>query len=238
MYYTEKEGKMTGSILPVARMKACWEQALYDENEIKTPLDAICLVTKRLADEPVEVACVIYMDSSKMPICVATVGMGNDGSVAFNARTVAQMGLMCNASMYILVHNHPKFSGYKNLMSSKADEKMTEAIALACAPLGLYCFDSIIVNYYKGADAMHPAFYSMRQKQAKMLNKANGADRAAGVPISFEKAMTGNIPWISEKAVLPVSGCWEGESLREEKVYVARNAEELSKAFEDMKEER
>ena len=222
-----------GSILPIARIKADWEMALYSETEVKTPQDALRLVANRLVESPIEVSCAIFMNSGMLPICVATIGSGDKGSVFFDPRQIAQMGLLCDASMFILVHNHPDFVGFKNLNASPQDIEMTERTAKLCAPLGLYCYDSIVVNMNRQNQALHPAYYSIRNKKTLVLNRANGLQR--GGVLSKDKFLDGNIPWLAEEDMNNVKSVWE-ENCFNGPIGMATNYQEMI-AFHPDKDE-
>lgn len=221
-----------GSILPIARIKADWETALYGETEIKTPQDAIKLVSQRLVESPVELACVIFLNSGLLPICVAEIGHGDRGNAYFDPRQIAQMGLLCDASMFILIHNHPDFVGFRNLNASPQDLEMTERITKLCAPLGLYCYDSIIVNMNRQNQNLHPAYYSIRNKKSVVLNRANGLQRPG--MFSKEKFLDGTIPWLAEESLKNVKSVWTEKSFSE-RIGMAANYNEMM-AFDPEKE--
>ena len=242
MYYQKQEGNQyTGSILPVSRLLSNWEQAFYSNQEIKMPIDAINLVAARLAEYPYEVGCVIYLSSWALPICVSVIGRGNKSETTFDVRQVAQMGLMCDASMFILMHNHPNYHVYKSLAQSEEDFEVTKSIAQACSALGMYCFDSIIVNIAEHKGHTTPCYRSMRLNKTYALNIANGFKKPKMV--SFEKAKSEGIPWVTADMLGKVRGCWEEGSILTRKetgkeppdVYIAQNDGELGEILNGMK---
>lgn len=213
MYY-HSDNQNKGSMIPIMKLKAFWEEGLYSETEILSPKDALELIAPKLLESPVELACVIFLNSGGMPICVASVGQGDKATVTFDARQIAQMGLLCDASLFIMVHNHPDYIGYKNLLASQEDCVMTENIAKICAPLGLFCYDSIIVNMSRQPDGkLNPAYYSMKMKKPVILDRANGIRRPS--ILSKEKLITGEIPWLTSKDLKNVKSCWESGSFPE-----------------------
>lgn len=75
---------------------------------------------------------------------------GITGTVA-DPRVILQFLLLCNATNFIISHNHP--SG--NLKPSKADELLTQKIKTAAAYMDLKMVDHIIITadaYYSFAD--------------------------------------------------------------------------------------
>ena len=81
-----------------------------------------------------ERAIAIFMDQSRAPICVASVGQGTKCNVSFSARDIVQTALLCNATYVTMIHNHPDFYlTEKHFGPSKEDVLVTDTIVKACS---------------------------------------------------------------------------------------------------------
>lgn len=85
---------------------------------------------------------VLYLNAKNRLLLDHHVGDGTIDEAAIHPREVIKRGLDCGASALILVHNHP--SG--NPEPSRADIRITQAIAEAGRPLGITVHDHVIVG--------------------------------------------------------------------------------------------
>ena len=85
---------------------------------------------------------VLYLNAKNRLVLDHHVGDGTVDEAAIHPREVIKRGLDVGASALILVHNHP--SG--NPEPSRADIRITQAIAEAGRPLGITVHDHVIVG--------------------------------------------------------------------------------------------
>lgn len=85
---------------------------------------------------------VLYLNARNRLLLDHLVGDGTVDEAAIHPREVIRRGLDVGASALILVHNHP--SG--NPEPSRADIRITQAIAEAGSPLGITVHDHVIVG--------------------------------------------------------------------------------------------
>ena len=85
---------------------------------------------------------VLYLNARNRLLLDHLVGDGTVDEAAIHPREVIRRGLDVGASALILVHNHP--SG--NPEPSRADIRITQAIAEAGRPLGITVHDHVIVG--------------------------------------------------------------------------------------------
>ncbi|WP_340587994.1 RadC family protein [Erythrobacter alti] len=102
-------------------------------------LDYLAIDMAHLTIERVRV---LYLNAKNRLLLDHHVGDGTVDEAAIHPREVIKRGLDCGASALILVHNHP--SG--NPEPSRADIRITQAIAEAGRPLGLTVHDHVIVG--------------------------------------------------------------------------------------------
>ncbi len=102
-------------------------------------LDYLAIDMAHLTIERVRV---LYLNSKNRLVLDHHVGDGTIDEAAIHPREVIKRGLDCGASALILVHNHP--SG--NPEPSRADIRITQAIAEAGRPLGIAVHDHVIVG--------------------------------------------------------------------------------------------
>jgi DNA repair protein RadC len=90
---------------------------------------------------------ILFLDRKNVLIADEEQARGTVDHVPVYPREVAKRALELNASALILVHNHP--SG--DPTPSRADVEMTEAIATACAAIGVTLHDHVVIG--RGAEA-------------------------------------------------------------------------------------
>ena len=102
-------------------------------------LDYLAIDMAHLTIERVRV---LYLDTKNRLLLDHHVGDGTIDEAAIHPREVIKRGLDVGASALILAHNHP--SG--NPEPSRADIRITQAIAEAGRPMGLTVHDHVIVG--------------------------------------------------------------------------------------------
>jgi len=102
-------------------------------------LDYLAIDMAHLTIERVRV---LYLDTRNRLLLDHHVGDGTVDEAAIHPREVIKRGLDCGASALILVHNHPSGSPEP----SRADIRITQAIAEAGRPLGIAIHDHVIVG--------------------------------------------------------------------------------------------
>ncbi len=102
-------------------------------------LDYLAIDMGQLTVERVRV---LYLNAKNRLLLDHHVGDGTIDEAAIHPREVIRRGLDCGASALILVHNHPSGSPEP----SRADIRITQAIAEAGRPLGIAVHDHVIVG--------------------------------------------------------------------------------------------
>jgi len=160
--------------LPVLSVHVDADYCLFSEAPLKTPEEAIELVTSKIYDSAVEKSYVIFLDESLCPICVACVGSGTATNTQFSIKTVIQIGVLTHASFIIMLHNHPGLGiNHKQLEPSKEDVLVTDSMIKACRYVDIIVYDSIIAAGYRTNifGMQVPVYYSMRKNSYKKLQK-------------------------------------------------------------------
>ncbi|MGN0835810.1 MAG: DNA repair protein RadC [Akkermansia sp.] len=127
-----------------------------EQTKLETPETVYEMLAGELRYEPVENLILLLLDVRRHLLRRVHLGRGTLTQVITHPRNVFREALLANASSFIMVHNHP--SG--DPTPSKADEKLTNAIAQAGDVMGIRLMDHIIIGAPRG-DA--PAYYSFRQ---------------------------------------------------------------------------
>lgn len=106
----------------------------------------------KMQDLLTETAWILLMSNSYQlignPICISNGGMTE---TAVDVRVIARHALMHNASVVVLLHNHPS----NNLRPSRDDDRITAQVADGLKLLRMYLVDHIIVadtGYYSYRD--------------------------------------------------------------------------------------
>lgn len=163
--------------LPVVNVHLDIDYALISATPIITAKSAIEFVSSKLFDSAKEKAAAIFLDATLAPICMASVGQGNQNNVMFSARDIVQTALLCNASYVTLIHNHPGINlTKKHCGPSKEDILVTDTIVKACDMVGVKVYDSIIASGEKKTffGDMEPIYYSIREHNYTSLKKKFG----------------------------------------------------------------
>lgn len=160
--------------LPMVSIHLDTEYSLLSDKQLRTAQDAIEFVAGRIVDYVHETAIAIFMDSFFSPICVATIGQGDEQNTMFSAKEMCQIALLCDASFVTMMHNHPGYtSGKVKVGPSYEDVLVTQTMVNALAMVGIKMYDSIIVsNYRKNSFGLSvPVYYSIKEHNYKKLCK-------------------------------------------------------------------
>lgn len=91
-----------------------------------------------------EVAYVLLLNKGNQVLGINRISEGGVSGTVVDVKLILQACLLCNASAFILVHNHP--SG--NLQPSEADKTINIKLKKAGATMDLEILDSIIITKY------------------------------------------------------------------------------------------
>jgi DNA repair protein RadC len=109
---------------------------------IKTPEDAVAIVTDYLRGVDREHFVGLYLNSANGLITIHTISVGTLNASLVHPREVFKMALMVNAASVIVTHNHP--SG--NIEPSSEDIAITKQLVEAGRIFGIPLHDHIIVT--------------------------------------------------------------------------------------------
>lgn len=163
--------------LPVISVHLDIDYALLSSTPINTAKEAIEFVASKLFDAAHEKAVAIFLDATLAPICMASVGQGNQNNVMFSARDIVQTALLCNATYVTLIHNHPGANpANKHCGPSREDILVTDTIIKACSIVDVMVYDSIIASGEKKTlfGAAEPVYYSIREHGYTRLKRKFG----------------------------------------------------------------
>lgn len=105
----------------------------------------------KMMDLDIEEAHVLYLNQNHRLIKTVKVGQGGITSTAVDVRIIIREAVLCNATIIVLVHNHPSGS----LRPSSADDSLTQNVKKAASVMNIYMMDHVIVtdgSYYSYAE--------------------------------------------------------------------------------------
>lgn len=116
----------------------------YDNKQIKSTTDVVNLINEienidKLAEETIFLIC---LDSSNNIISYSEIAKGGNNLCGFDLRALFKRVLLCNATKFILVHNHP--SG--NTKPSAADLASTVELQDSALLMRITFLDHIILG--------------------------------------------------------------------------------------------
>lgn len=103
---------------------------------------AVAILTDRLANEPNEIVCALFLNSQHHLITIENLAQGSLREAPIYPRNLAKQALDHNAAAMILAHNHP--SG--DPTPSQADIDITHQLANTLKPLDIRLLDHIIIG--------------------------------------------------------------------------------------------
>lgn len=95
----------------------------------------------RMQDLDVEEAWVILMNQRYRLIRALRISHGGISETAVDVRIIMKEALLCNATVMVLVHNHPSGQAHP----SRDDDRLTQRVKQACDTMRIYMLDHIIV---------------------------------------------------------------------------------------------
>jgi DNA repair protein RadC len=124
------------------RPEAFERDALAENLHVRTPRDAVAVLSPRLSREEVEVFLVIALNAQHRIIALQEVTRGIQNSSLVHPREVFRIAIALGAAAIIVSHNHP--SGDPS--PSGDDRTVTEQLVAAGRLLDLPVHDHIIVG--------------------------------------------------------------------------------------------
>jgi DNA repair protein RadC len=118
------------------------QDRLRHQDLLDSPAAVARLLSLRLAHQPREIFCVLFLDSHHRLLHLENLFLGTLAQTVVHPREVARRALECNAAGVILAHNHP--SGL--CTPSAADRQLTQSLKRTLACLEIPVLDHIIVS--------------------------------------------------------------------------------------------
>ena len=159
-------------------------RTLYSDRKIGSADAAVNIMAGELSRYDREVVCIVNLNNANKPINFNIVSMGTLNTSIVDVANVLKAGILSNASMFIMMHNHP--SG--DTSPSKADLEVTRQLILAGQLIGIPCADHIIVA------GNGKEIHSMREYNdldfspgySQMMQDASGLSKGLKVEEPFE----------------------------------------------------
>lgn len=131
-------------IIEIVRMKQEVKRGRgkYDSFKIRSPHDAIQLVTDLIGDEDREVFLVLSLNSKNMINAIHRCHVGSINASIVHPREVFKSCILNNATSLIVAHNHP--SG--DPTPSREDIEVTKRLIEAGNILGIELLDHLVVG--------------------------------------------------------------------------------------------
>ena len=133
--------------MDVAEIKVSYSTPQVDKIKITSSKDCFDLILKHWDMDIIEFQeeCkVILVNRANHVLGIYSLSKGGISGTVVDTRIVLSVALKCNASGFVLVHNHP--SG--NLKASEGDKQVTKRIKEACALLDFNLVDHLIISQY------------------------------------------------------------------------------------------
>lgn len=128
------------------------EEAFKGKPVLRSAADIVPFLKSLLADMPVEYFVIVLLNRSCRYIGHHEISRGGISGTVVDPKIVLKRAIEAEASMMILVHNHPSGS----LKPSVADRELTKKIQAACKLLDIQVVDHLIVSqegYYSFSDS-------------------------------------------------------------------------------------
>jgi DNA repair protein RadC len=110
--------------------------------KVGRPADAAALVQERLENEPVEVCCLLLLNTKGRVIALHELSRGTLDSCLVHPRDVFKVALLANASGVIVAHNHP--SG--DPLPSPDDTLLCRRLRQCAEMIGVDLLDFMIIG--------------------------------------------------------------------------------------------
>lgn len=134
--YTELQ-----AVLEMARRH--YMAQLKEKSVVNSTRAAVSLLTDRLAHEPREIICALFLDSKHRLIAIEDLSQGSLREAPIYPREIARRAFVHNAAALIMAHNHP--SG--DPTPSQADIDVTHQLTITLKPLDIHVLDHIIIGH-------------------------------------------------------------------------------------------
>ena len=128
--------------LQVVKVRLVKEEPLFKNRMVKSPDDAVAVMSDELADYDREVFCVLNLKTDGSVINMNIVSMGTLNASSAAPREVFKSSILSNAAGVILIHNHP--SGRTE--PSQSDYTVTQRLYECGKILDIPVMDHIIVS--------------------------------------------------------------------------------------------
>ena len=129
-------------------------------HQINNPQKVVNMVNElfNLDERPEEHAVIIGFDAKLNPVGVFMLSHGNISSSIVSPPEVFKRLMLCNASRFILVHNHPSGSCTPSTNDKQLNQRLKDAGIL----LNIQLNDSLIIGHecFYSDREQHPAFYA------------------------------------------------------------------------------
>lgn len=132
--------------LELVQIRLIPSKSLYSTEKIKSPWQAVDLLSEEISDFDKEVLCVLNLDGANRVINANIVSMGTLNQTIAEPREVFKSAILSNAAHVMLMHNHP--SG--DVTPSKADLMTTNRLELCGTFLNIPVIDHIIIGGQTG----------------------------------------------------------------------------------------
>lgn len=130
-------------------------RGLYSDRPLSSPMAALDVMRREMAQFDREVLCVVNMNTRLQPINFHIVSVGDINTSIAAIPNILKAGLLSNAGSFMLLHNHP--SG--DVTPSQDDTLTTKRVIEAGKILGIPCMDHIVIGGGNGN------YCSMREQQ-------------------------------------------------------------------------
>lgn len=116
----------------------------YNSKRVKTPLDIVKYINEieKLDKEAEEITIMVCLNSKNQIVAYSEVAKGSLNCCYIDMKTIFKTILLCNASKFILVHNHP--TGIAEM--SKNDVSVSNRLREVSKLMDVELLDHIIVG--------------------------------------------------------------------------------------------
>ena len=132
---------------------------IYENREIRSPLDIYELLKDTLEDADREMLIAVCLNNNYEPTNISTISIGSLAEATVHPREVFKVAILSNSQYLVLTHNHPSGS----IAPSEHDRNITRRLAKAGEILGIELFDHIIIS--------HKAYYSLRDLEPHLFEE-------------------------------------------------------------------
>lgn len=207
------------------RINAKWQMDLFSYGAIRIPHNVRDLLEPAVTSQPCDFVGVLFLNALGMPLCMALMPGTDEEHAEFDPVLLAKMGLMCDANMYILIHQYTDRDAYRRFASSDRRKEIVEKTARVTAEQGIIFFDSIVMNF--GIKTYFKLITdSLMLSKRRFILRCNGMDNKEGI-VRFKELSEGKINWCTDEIVEKVkAGEAEGPKW-DPRIQIANNLSEF-----------